>query len=102
MLIHRLIPFLIIPFPSTMPTVKSHTHPIFCMDVVGTQNAHNLISVSTDGKLCSWNLDMLKEPVESFDLQAGNKSVAATCMSFPSADTGTTALTRTVPLHTPD
>ena len=37
-------------------------HPVYCMRVVGTQNAHNLISVSTDGKMCSWSLDMLSQP----------------------------------------
>lgn len=37
-------------------------HPVYCVNVVGTQNAHNLISVSTDGKMCSWSLDMLSQP----------------------------------------
>ena len=37
--------------------------------VVGTQNAHNLISVSTDGRLCSWSLDMLSAPQETLELQ---------------------------------
>ena len=37
-------------------------HPVYCVSVVGTQNAHNLISVSTDGKICSWSLDMLSQP----------------------------------------
>lgn len=41
---------------------SAHTHPVYCLDVVGSQNAHNLISVSTNGKLCSWNLDMLSQP----------------------------------------
>jgi dynein intermediate chain len=41
---------------------QAHTHPVYCMDIVGTQNAHNLITISTDGKLCSWSLDMLNEP----------------------------------------
>ena len=41
---------------------SAHTHPVYCLDVVGSQNAHNLISISTDGKLCSWNLDMLSQP----------------------------------------
>ena len=32
---------------------------------------------------------MLKEPIESYDLQCGaSKTVAATCVSFPSGDTG--------------
>lgn len=43
---------------------KSHTHPVYCVEMIGTQNAHNIITVSTDGKLCNWNLDMLKEPIE--------------------------------------
>lgn len=40
-----------------------HTHPIYCIDVVGTQNAHNLISVSTDGTLCAWTLSNLSQPI---------------------------------------
>ena len=31
-------------------SAAAHTHPVYCMRVVGTQNAHNLISISTDGK----------------------------------------------------
>ena len=41
------------------PSSSYHTHPVYCLDVVGSQNAHNLISISTDVKLCLWNLDML-------------------------------------------
>ncbi len=37
-------------------------HPVYCVNVLGTQNAHNLISISTDGKMCSWSLDMLSTP----------------------------------------
>ena len=44
-----------------MPMLFSQ-HPVYCVNVVGTQNAHNLISVSTDGKMCSWSLDMLSQP----------------------------------------
>jgi dynein intermediate chain len=57
--------------------------------MLGTQNAHNIITVSSDGKLCNWNLDMLKEPIEAYDLQCGaSKTVAATCVTFPFGDTG--------------
>ena len=31
-------------------SASAHTHPVYCTRVVGTENAHNLISVSTDGK----------------------------------------------------
>lgn len=40
----------------------SSQHPVYCVSVVGTQNANNLISISTDGKMCSWSLDMLSQP----------------------------------------
>lgn len=36
--------------------------------MVGTQNAHNVISVSSDGKLCSWSLDMLSTPTDILEL----------------------------------
>ncbi|CAG5134285.1 unnamed protein product, partial [Candidula unifasciata] len=62
-------------------------HPVYCVNVVGTQNAHNLISVSTDGKVCSWSLDMFSQPQDSMELQSKqNKPVAATCYSFLSGD----------------
>ncbi|KAF2363725.1 WD40 repeat [Trinorchestia longiramus] len=65
----------------------AHTHPVYCMKVVGTQNAHNLISISTDGKMCSWSLDMLSQPQESMELQhKQSRAVAVTCMAFPNAD----------------
>lgn len=32
------------------------------MKIVGTQNAHNLITSSTDGMVCSWLVDMLAQP----------------------------------------
>lgn len=65
-------------------TAAAHTHPVYCAKVVGTQNAHNLISISTDGKLCSWSLDMLSTPQETMELnqQKQTRSVAVTCMSF--------------------
>lgn len=76
------------PIQRTPLSAGAHTHPVYCMAVVGTQNAHNLISISTDGRMCSWSLDMLGQPQEIRDLhrmQQG-KPVAVTCMDFPSSD----------------
>uniref|UniRef100_A0A672JCX5 Cytoplasmic dynein 1 intermediate chain 2-like n=1 Tax=Salarias fasciatus TaxID=181472 RepID=A0A672JCX5_SALFA len=62
-------------------------HPVYCVNVVGTQNAHNLISISTDGKICSWSLDMLSQPQDSMELVfKQSKAVAVTSMSFPLGD----------------
>ena len=57
------------------------------MRVVGTQNAHNLISISTDGRLCSWSLDMLSQPQETLELQQRqSKAIAVTSLDFPHND----------------
>lgn len=67
--------------------LSNFQHPVYCMSVVGTQNAHNLISISTDGRLCSWSLDMLGQPQEILDLhRMQSKPVAVTCLDFPHSD----------------
>ncbi|XP_018961453.1 dynein, cytoplasmic 1, intermediate chain 2a-like isoform X4 [Cyprinus carpio] len=75
------------PVQRTPLSASAHTHPVYCVNVVGTQNAHNLISISTDGKMCSWSLDMLSTPQDSLELMfKQSKSVAVTSMSFPLGD----------------
>ncbi|CAO2597116.1 Cytoplasmic dynein 1 intermediate chain 2 [Lemmus lemmus] len=75
------------PVQRTPLSAAAHTHPVYCVNVVGTQNAHNLISISTDGKMCSWSLDMLSHPQDSMELvHKQSKAVAVTSMSFPVGD----------------
>ncbi|XP_030753677.1 cytoplasmic dynein 1 intermediate chain isoform X13 [Sitophilus oryzae] len=75
------------PIQRTPLSTTAHTHPVYCMSVVGTQNAHNLISISTDGRMCSWSLDMLGQPQDTLDLsRTQSKPVAVTCLDFPSSD----------------
>uniref|UniRef100_A0A672SC83 Zinc finger and AT-hook domain containing n=1 Tax=Sinocyclocheilus grahami TaxID=75366 RepID=A0A672SC83_SINGR len=75
------------PVQRTPLSATAHTHPVYCVNVVGTQNANNLITVSTDGKMCSWSLDMLSQPQESMELIYNkSKPVAVTCMAFPASD----------------
>ncbi|XP_031431520.1 cytoplasmic dynein 1 intermediate chain 1 isoform X4 [Clupea harengus] len=75
------------PVQRTPLSSAAHTHPVYCVNVVGTQNANNLITVSTDGKMCSWSLDMLSQPMESMELVYNkSKPVAVTGMAFPAGD----------------
>ena len=80
---HKKTPVQRSPLSST-----AHTHPIYCIQVVGTQNAHNVVTISTDGKLCSWSLDMLSAPQETTELsqQKQGRPAAVTCVSFPQND----------------
>lgn len=77
------------PVQKTPLSAQAHTHPVFCTEVIGTENAHNLITISSDGKLCSWSMDMLSQPQETVELYAAaskassKQTVAVKCMSFP-------------------
>ncbi|GLB41702.1 putative dynein intermediate chain [Lyophyllum shimeji] len=82
-----------LPVLKTPLSAAGHTHPVYAMQMVGTQNAHNLITSSTDGTVCSWLVDMLAQPQETLELvHAGhNKTgeVAITCLDFPDNETTT-------------
>ena len=63
----------------------SFRHQVYCLGVMGSTHAHSLVSISTDGKMCGWALDMLTQPVEMMELTQINsphRPLAATCMSF--------------------
>ena len=75
------------PVQRTMVSANAHTHPVYCMKVVGSHNAHNLISMATDGTLCVWSLDMFTYPQEKMELnRQKNKPVAINCCDFNNFD----------------
>eukprot|EP00164_Ancoracysta_twista_P002081 GFYU01002743.1.p1 GENE.GFYU01002743.1~~GFYU01002743.1.p1 ORF type:complete len:653 (-),score=149.55 GFYU01002743.1:290-2248(-) len=71
------------PIQRTPLSSKGHTHPVFCMEIVGTENAHNLVTASTDGRVCVWSMGMFSQPQEVLELKNNSRDVATTCMSFP-------------------
>lgn len=78
------------PVQKTPLTGSGHTHPIYSVDIVGTQNANNIISCSTDGVVCGWTVDMLAQPQELLTLitppPAKTEDLSPTCMAFPQTD----------------
>ncbi|KAF2281356.1 WD40 repeat-like protein [Westerdykella ornata] len=78
------------PVQRTPLTGSGHTHPIYSLDIVGTQNANNIISCSTDGVVCGWTVDMLSQPQEFLELTSPPPSktddMAPTCIAFPQSD----------------
>lgn len=82
-----------LPVLKTPLSAAGHTHPVYAMHMVGTQNAHNLITSSTDGTVCSWLVDMLAQPQETLELiHAGHSKtgeVAITTLDFPDNETTT-------------
>lgn len=67
-----------------------HTHPVYSINVVGTPNAHNILTASMDGVVCSWSVDMLTQAQEYLVLNtpapARTDDLAPTSMSFPASD----------------
>lgn len=78
------------PVQKTPLTGSGHTHPVYSIDIVGTQNANNIISCSTDGVVCGWTVDMLAQPQELLTLTAPppakTEDLSPTCMAFPQTD----------------
>lgn len=78
------------PVLKTPLTGSGHTHPVYSLDIVGTQNANNIISCSTDGVVCGWTVDMLSQPQEFLELTspppAKTDDMAVTCIAFPQSD----------------
>lgn len=78
------------PVQKTPLTGAGHTHPVYSVDIIGTQNANNIISCSTDGVLCGWTVDMLAQPQELLTLTtpppSKTEDLCPTCMAFPQTD----------------
>ncbi|CAI5734487.1 unnamed protein product [Peronospora destructor] len=58
-----------VPVQKTALSAFSHTHPIYAMAVAGTKNSYTLISASTDGRVCIWDIDHLQKPLDMLDLR---------------------------------
>eukprot|EP00922_Rhytidocystis_sp_ex-Travisia-forbesii_P063234 GHVS01094101.1.p1 GENE.GHVS01094101.1~~GHVS01094101.1.p1 ORF type:complete len:352 (+),score=49.32 GHVS01094101.1:1224-2279(+) len=77
------------PVQRTPLSSKSHSHPVYSMELVGTQHAHNLVSVCTDGRLCVWSLSMLVHPSESIALKRSNRDLSVGCVAVRDEETNT-------------
>lgn len=81
------------PVQCTPLSSTGHSHPIYSITTVGSQNAHNLMSASSDGLVCCWQLDMLSQPLETLELanplDTKMDHLAVTCLGFPKNETST-------------
>ncbi|KAL1283104.1 Cytoplasmic dynein 1 intermediate chain 2 [Trichinella pseudospiralis] len=72
------------PIQKSSLSTSAHTHPVYCLQIVGSTNAHNIVSISSEGRLCSWSLEMLSHPQETLNLQwKQSKQVSPYCMCLP-------------------
>lgn len=58
------------PIQKSCLAQHGHTHPVYSLAVVGSQNTHNIVSISNDGRLCQWKPKMLThQAVDFFSLE---------------------------------
>lgn len=88
-----------IPIQKSCLAKNGHNHPIYALALVGSQNAHNIVSISNDGKCCFWSFGMLNEPKMVFNISSpmlqsqpggsGSESntINTTCLDFPEDET---------------
>ncbi|KAI1962995.1 hypothetical protein LOZ58_002619 [Ophidiomyces ophidiicola] len=78
------------PVQKTPLSGSGHTHPVYSIAIIGTQNAHNILTASTDGVVCGWTVDMLSQPQEYLELTtpppSKTEDLAPTTLSFPQSD----------------
>ncbi|XP_073829586.1 cytoplasmic dynein 1 intermediate chain-like isoform X2 [Musca autumnalis] len=68
-----------IPVQSTKINCGAHVQPIRCLNI----KSDSIFSISSDGRLCTWNIDMLHKPIDIFTLEAEKKRpISVTCMTF--------------------
>eukprot|EP00357_Protocruzia_adherens_P032167 CAMPEP_0115015212 /NCGR_PEP_ID=MMETSP0216-20121206/26607_1 /TAXON_ID=223996 /ORGANISM="Protocruzia adherens, Strain Boccale" /LENGTH=612 /DNA_ID=CAMNT_0002385235 /DNA_START=118 /DNA_END=1953 /DNA_ORIENTATION=+ len=76
-----------IPVQRTALSSNGHSHPVYSLALVGSQNAHNIVSVSNDGRLCVWSMGMLQQPHKTLDLKKEKKDISGHCITFPEGET---------------
>ena len=66
------------PVQKTPLTAQTHTDPVYSITQVGAKNQEQtLISASTDGRVCHWDLKNLSQPTKYYKLQQTHGSQAA-------------------------
>ncbi|KAG1695038.1 hypothetical protein DVH05_020968 [Phytophthora capsici] len=73
------------PVQKTALSAFSHTHPIYAMAVAGTKTSYTLISASTDGRVCVWDIDHLQNPLDMLDLRI-SLSIVSNYISVNTSD----------------
>lgn len=65
------------PIVKVHPSNDSHFTPIYGLQVVGTRNSYNIISMSSEGKVCVWEPSNMSYPILQIPLTAPKAEVSS-------------------------
>jgi dynein intermediate chain len=69
-----------LPVQRTGLSSQGHKYPVYTLNVIGTQIANTIVSMSNDGKLCVWDIRSFSNPVRQ---NKPSKDINVTCSEFP-------------------
>jgi dynein intermediate chain, cytosolic len=75
-----------LPVQRTPLSTSGHTHPVYSMAMVGSVNTHSLVTASSDGRVCLWNLNQLVQPAEVVEVRhdaSGQQGEPSSSLSSP-------------------
>ena len=75
------------PVQRTPMVAEAHSQPISTLQITGSQNANNVVSLSSDGKVCVWSTSMLSQPTSSIEVKQKTKDMACLALAFPDNET---------------
>ncbi|WFD28061.1 hypothetical protein MNAN1_003069 [Malassezia nana] len=88
---HRDVPVQRTPLAFAAHGTTTHAAPVYSLRMIGSVHAHQLVSASMDGVVCTWSLDMLARPQESLvltnPLHPRSAEVRVTCLDMAPRDT---------------
>jgi dynein intermediate chain len=61
---------------------KGHKHPVYAMSMISVAVANQLVSVSTDGLICQWDISRLSEPHTISHLNIPTASLTSSFSTF--------------------
>lgn len=70
-----------LPVAKTPLAAGGHTYPVYSMKVVGTQNAHHIMTSGTDGTVCSWLPEVMAQPQVSGGFRSDQQFMTLTSPS---------------------
>jgi len=50
------------PIQKSCLAANGHQYPVYSLSVIGYQNTHHIVSISNDGKMCTWKPKVLADP----------------------------------------
>ena len=67
------------PVGVSFPSIRTHSAPIKYVGCVGGPSKNQIVSLSSDGRCCTWSVDNIKHPLQSNLIQYSRDKVVVTC-----------------------